>query len=60
MDGGPVVLLVGCVLVGSKKHKTGSNVRTCTISQPVDGTNNNLVNLVRYLRSGSLVDGKGM
>ena len=29
VDGGFVVLLVGCVLVGCKERKTGSNVRTC-------------------------------
>ena len=45
VDGGFVVLLVGRLLVGSKKRKTWNDVQTCIGSQPVDGTNDTLVDL---------------
>ena len=45
MDGGCIVLLVGCVLLGSKKRKTGSDVQTCIGSQPVDRNKDTLLDL---------------
>ena len=45
VDGGFVVMLVGRVMVGSKKCKTRRAVWTCTGGQPVNGTNNTLVNV---------------